>query len=583
MQFSEFCEKLSLLETTESRLKIRDYIYNLFLELNSKERKFATYLLQSRIYPAYENKELNIGQSIITQAIAKTFGHNIKDVEKHHLHSGDLGKTAEHFSRIRTQKSLFTKKMSLEEVYEILKKMVETTGKNSTEIKTKLISSLYNNSNEVETKYITKIILKTLRLNLGIQTIVEACALKVIRDLGFNTHDENMQEYKKIKEVIDLKQSISNDLGLVVATIFNSGFEELKKIKVTLGIPIKSALGEREKSPEAIIDRLGYCIVEGKYDGFRTQVHKKGYEIKMFSRRGEDSTDYFPEFLNILKDIKHDFILDCEAIGYDSETKKFLSFQETIRRKRKYDIKEISEKIPVKLIAFDILYLDEKETLHLPLEDRRKILENIISKIDNENIKMSVAIKTNNPKELKEFFDNCLNQGLEGIMAKDLKKSYVPGSRDFSWIKLKKNYLDGQADSFDLAIIGYFYGKGKNKNMPSSLLCAVYDEESNTYNAIAKVGSGLTEELMKFFKIEFDKLKTTKQENYNSDLKADVYVKPKFVIEIISDEITKSPLYKFTNSFSFRFPRFIRIREDKNSDETTSLKEIEEMYYLQKR
>ena len=259
----------------------------------------------------------------------------------------------------------------------------------------------------------------------------------------------------------------------------------------------------------------------------------------MFSRRGEDSTDYFPEFLNILKDIKHDFILDCEAIGYDSETKKFLSFQETIRRKRKYDIKEISEKIPVKLIAFDILYLDEKETLHLPLEDRRKILENIISKIDNENIKMSVAIKTNNPKELKEFFDNCLNQGLEGIMAKDLKKSYVPGSRDFSWIKLKKNYLDGQADSFDLAIIGYFYGKGKNKNMPSSLLCAVYDEESNTYNAIAKVGSGLTEELMKFFKIEFDKLKTTKQENYNSDLKADVYVKPKFVIEIISDEITK--------------------------------------------
>ena len=157
MQFSEFCEKLSLLETTESRLKI-EIIFITYFELNSKDWKILTYLLQSRIYPAYENKELNIGQSIITQAIAKTFGHNIKDVEKHHLHSGDLGKTAEHFSRIRTQKSLFTKKMSLEEVYEILKKMVETTGKNSTEIKTKLISSLYNNSNEVETKYITKIL-----------------------------------------------------------------------------------------------------------------------------------------------------------------------------------------------------------------------------------------------------------------------------------------------------------------------------------------------------------------------------------------------------------------------------------------
>ena len=334
MQFSEFCEKLSLLETTESRLKIRDYIYDLFLELNSKERKFATYLLQSRIYPAYENKELNIGQSIITQAIAKTFGHNITEIEKHHLHSGDLGKTAEYFSTKRTQRSLFVKKISLDEVYNTLKKLVESTGKNSTEIKINLISSLYNNSNEIETKYITKIILKTLRLNLGIQTIVEACALKVIKDLGFNTHDENMQEYKKIKEIIDLKQSISNDLGLVVATIFNSGFEELNKINITPGIPIKSALGEREKSPEAIIERLGYCIVEGKYDGFRTQIHKKGNKINMFSRRGEESTNYFPEFINIFKNVKHDFILDCEAIGFDSETKKFLSFQETIKRKR---------------------------------------------------------------------------------------------------------------------------------------------------------------------------------------------------------------------------------------------------------
>lgn len=583
MQFSEFCEKLSLLETTESRLKIRDYIYDLFLELNSKERKFATYLLQSRIYPAYENKELNIGQSIITQSIAKTFGHNIKEIEKHHLHSGDLGKTAEYFSAKRTQQSLFAKKISLEEVYEILRKLVESTGKNSTEIKVNLISSLYNNSNEIETKYITKIILKTLRLNLGIQTIVEACALKVIKDLGFNNHDENMQEYKKIKETIDLKQSISNDLGLVVATIFNLGFEELKKIKIVPGIPIKSALGEREKSPEAIIERLGYCIIEGKYDGFRTQIHKKGNKINMFSRRGEESTNYFPEFTNILKNIKHDFILDCEAIGYDSETKKFLSFQETIKRKRKYDIKEISEKIPIKLIAFDLLYFDEKETLDLPLEDRRKLLEKLIAEIKNDNIEISISIKTSDPKELKKFFDSCLKQGLEGIMAKDLKKSYVPGSRDFSWIKLKKNYLDGQADSFDLAIIGYFYGRGKNKTMPSSLLCAIYDEELNTYNAIAKVGSGLTEEMMKFFKTEFDNLKTTKQENYNTNLNADVYVKPKFVIEIISDEITKSPLYKFTNGFSFRFPRFIRIRDDKSFEETTSLKEIEDMYYLQKR
>jgi len=580
MQFDEFSEKLSLMETTESRLKIRDYLFDLYNNLNKNERQFTTYLLQSRIFPAYLNKELNIGQSIIIQAISKSFGQSMNEIEKKHLELGDLGETAECFAEKRKQKSLFSKKITLLEVYDTLKKLVDTTGKNSTESKINLISSLYNNTNPKETKYITKLILKSLRLNLGIQTIIEACALKVIKDLGYKTHDENMQEYKKIKETIDLKQSICNDLGKVVSDIWNFGFKSIDKITIKPGIPIKCALGEREKSPEAIIERLGYCLVEGKYDGFRTQVHK-GEKIQMFSRRGENSTNYFPEFGPLLEKAKHSFILDCEAIGFNSKTKKFLSFQETIKRKRKYDIKEMSEKIPVKLMVFDVLYLDGKETLQLPLKERRKIVEKIVKEINNSNIQTTIAIKTNKSKELKSFFDNCLNLGLEGIMAKDLNRSYVPGSRDFGWIKLKKNYLSGQADSFDVCIVGYFCGQGKNKTMPSSLLCAVYDEDKNTHNVITKVGSGLTEDQMISFKAEFETITTKKPENINTNLEPDMYVEPKFVIEIICDEITKSPLYKFTKGFSFRFPRFIKIREDKSPQDTTTIEEIEEMYYLQ--
>jgi len=581
MQFEDPSQNLSLLETTESRLKIRDYIFDLYNKLDKEERQFATYILQSRIFPAYLNKELNIGQSTIIQAISKSFGLPIKDIEKKHLELGDLGETTEHFANIRMQKSLFSKKISLKEVYDTLKKLVDTTGKSSIDNKINLITSLYNNTNAEEAKYITKIILKSLRLNLGTQTIIEACALKVMKDNNYNTHDENMPEYKKIKEVIDLKQSISNDLGLVVSLIFNSGYDALEQIMVKPGIPIKSALGERERSPEAIINRLGYCMVEGKYDGFRTQLHKFDNKINMYSRRGEDSTNYFPEFVSILQKTNHNFILDCEAIGYDLETNKFLSFQETIKRKRKYDIDKIAEKIPVKLMVFDILYLDGKETLQLPLEERRKLIEKLVYEINNPNVQTTIAIKTDKPKELKSFFDKCLELSLEGIMAKDLKKPYIPGSRDFSWIKLKKNYLEGQADTFDIAIIGYFYGQGKNKSLPSSLLCAVYDEEHNTYNAIAKVGSGLTEEIMNQLKNEFKEIETLKKENYNTDLNADIYIEPKYVIEIICDEITKSPLYKFTKGFSFRFPRFVRIRDDKTSEDTTTIEEIEEMYYLQ--
>jgi len=528
------------------------------------------------------NKELNIGQSTIISAISKSFGLQKKDIEKKHLQLGDLGETAEFFAKKRKQRSIFKKKISLLDVYNTLRKLVETTGKSSVKNKINLIVSLYNNTSPDDAKYITKLILKTLRLNLGTQTIIEACALKVMRDRNYKTYDENLPEYKKIKETIDFKQAINNDLGLIVLKIWKEGFKSLDKIKAKPGVPIKSALGEREKSAEAIIKRLGYCIVEGKYDGFRTQIHKGKNIIKMFSRRGEDSTHYFPEFIPILKNIKHEFILDSEAIGYDTKTKKFLSFQETIRRKRKYNIKEISKKIPVKLMVFDILYLDGKETLLLPLEERRKLLENLLKEINNENIAQTISIKTDKPKELKSFFDKCLRFGLEGIMAKDLKKPYTPGSRDFAWIKLKKNYLFGLADTVDVAIVGYFYGKGKNKNMPSSLLCAIYDENKNVYNVITKVGSGLTEDTMKFFKKEFKDLETKKPENYNTNLKPDRFVKPKFVIEIIVDEISKSPLYKFTKGFSFRFPRVVRIREDKSPEETTSIEEIEELYNLQK-
>lgn len=582
MQFIDFSKHLNKLETTESRLLIRDYIYKLYSNLNKDEIKIATYLLLSRINLAYDNKEMNIGHSLIISAISKSFGIPEIQIKKTHLKNGDLGITAELFAKERKQKFIFSKKLNLTDVYNTLKKISNTTGKNSSSMKIDLISSLYNNSTELETKYITKLILKTLRLNLGIHTIIESLALKIMKDKNYNNYDENMHEYKKIKENIDLKQSINNDLGYIAELIWTKGYDAINEIKIKPGIPIKSALCEREKSSDAIINRLGYCIVEGKYDGFRTQIHKDK-KVEMFSRRSENITNYFPEFLEILNKNKHSFILDSEAIGYDNKKKKFLSFQETIKRKRKYNIKEISKDIPIKLIVFDILYLDNKEIFCLPLKERRKILENLIKEINDENIVLSENIYTDNKNDLQMFFESCLNKNLEGVIAKDLTKPYVPGSRDFSWIKLKKNYLDGVADTLDVCVIGFFFGNGKNKNLPSSLLCAIYDSELNTYNAIAKVGSGLTEEIMKDLKEKFKDLELNEKPlNYNSDLTPNKYLEPKIIIEIIVDEITKSQVYKNTKNLSFRFPRFIRIREDKDSQDTTTLEEIDELYNLQK-
>ena len=580
MLFKEFVKILNKIDPITERTKIREIIKDLYL-IDKQEADIITYLLNSTIFKSYEGIELNVGQNILEEAIAKAYGYTKTQIKKHHLLSGDLGKTAEFFAEKRKQKSLFLKQLDIKEVYNELRNIALEQGKNSTDFKKNILISLLNNSSSLEAKYIVKIILGTLRINIGNQTLIEAIVLYQLELEGNNDYKEVMSLFKKYKELIEQKTAITNDLGFVLKVVLTKGIDKLKELKIKIGIPIKSQLAEREKNAELIIKRLNYCIVEAKYDGFRLQIHHKKDFTKIFSRRGEDLTNMFPEFVNLLKDIKEPFIFDSEALGFNPETKKYLSFQETIKRKRKYNVKETSEKIPVILNVFDVLFY-KKETFSLPLKERRVILEKLIKNINSDLIRTTEAIFTKDPKEVMKFFNHCLNESLEGIIAKDLEKPYLPGKRDFAWIKLKKNYLKGQFDSVDLVIMGYFLGNGKYANKPSSFLCGIYDKEINKFKAVAKVASGLKEKDVDFFNDKFKDIKLSKKpENYETSLKPHFYILPKFIVEVIFDEITKSPLYNDSKGYSLRFPRFVMIRDDKTPFETTNEKELRELYNLQ--
>lgn len=584
MQFKDLCDILSKIEPITSRIEIRDILKEFLKSAESKDVDKIIYLLQSEFFRTYEGIELNIGNNIFEDIIAKAYGFSREDVEKHHLKSGDLGITAEYFANQKKQKALFTHKLTVEEVYLKLREVAKTTGKSSTDVKTKLLSAVLQNADPIEAKYIVKIVLGTLRISLGIQTIIEAVALTELEKQGVTNYKEDMPQFKEIKEKIERKYNINNDLGLIVKTILFEGFSALDKINVVVGIPLKSALAEREKSPEAIIERMGKCIVEGKYDGFRLQVHHKKGFTKIFSRRAEDLTNMFPEFVEILRNVDTDFIFDSEAIGYNKTTGKYLNFQETIKRKRKYDVAETAQSIPIILHIFDVLYYDSKAIMDLPMLERRRLVEMIVQKIGSIHVRATNAIITDNPKDMYTFFKHSVDTGLEGIIAKDLNKQYVPGNRDFAWIKLKKNYMEGQFDSIDLAVVGYFLGKGKYANKPSSLLCAVYDSNANVYKVVAKVASGLTEDLIDYFDDEFKNLVLDKKPaNYLSALEPYHYLKAHFVIEVLYDEITKSPLYRDTGeAFSLRFPRIIQIRDDRSTEETTTEEELKRLFDLQK-
>jgi DNA ligase-1 len=280
------------------------------------------------------------------------------------------------------------------------------------------------------------------------------------------------------------------------------------------------------------------------------------------------------------------FIGEGEAIAFDETTGNFFPFQITMQRKRKYDVVEKSKEYPLKLFLFDVMLDGSENVMSEPFEDRRKRLEKLLK--PGETIALSNAIITDNPIEIENFFHQNVSTGLEGIMCKDLKAPYVAGGRKFAWIKLKRSYQNELQDNIDCTVVGFYKGKGKRTEFGlGGLLVVVYNEDEDRFETIAKIGTGMSEEMLSTLESELSKLKVkSKPKNVESNLEPDVWVNPEVVIEVRADEITQSPTHTCAWSegegLALRFPRLIQIRSDKKGNECTSVKEVKDMFKLQR-
>ncbi|MCX6777647.1 MAG: ATP-dependent DNA ligase, partial [Candidatus Micrarchaeota archaeon] len=394
---------------------------------------------------------------------------------------------------------------------------------------------------------------------------------------------------KSMREELERAYNLCSDLGLVAKTLFtNPG--EIANFKVKLFSPIRPALAERLPTAEEIIKKIGKCSVEAKYDGFRCQVHKKGGQIELFSRKLERTTRMFPEIVEAAKQLKAtDLILEGEALAYSESTGQYYSFQFTIQRKRKHGIDAMAEQFPLRLFAFDLLYADGEDYTRKPYSERRKALAGIVGKKGGV-IQLSDAIITDKAKELENYFNDSVSKGLEGIIAKDLNSPYVAGARKFAWIKLKRSYQGELADTVDVVIVGYYLGKGKRAEFEfGGLLCAVYDSDEDRFKTIARIGSGFSEEQMKNLQELLSKTKTgVRPPRLDSKVTPDFWVEPKFVITVSADEITRSPMHTCGMSgntgYALRFPRMVGdIRTDKSPEDATTVSEILQMFDMQKK
>ncbi len=577
MKYSVLVSYLARLEATSKRNEMVSILSDLFKQANGEEIDKIIYLCQERLVPAFEPLEFGIGESLAGSALAKaTAGdglfaaHSQAEVKRLYKEMGDYGAVAE--SLLPAEGAGLT----VAQVYQQLYSVATASGDGAVAQKTDLLGDLLRQLSAQEARYTLRIPLGKLRLGIGDPTIMDGLSFARSGD-------------KTLRPAIEHAYNVCSDLGYVAKVFWEGGLESLQHLGVQVGKPVRMALAERARSAKEIVDRLGVCSVEGKYDGFRCQVHYDGQKVRIFSRNLEETTDMFPDLADgVKRQIKaKSIIFEGEALAYDPDTDDFLPFQVTVQRKRKHDIGAMQVKLPLRLVAFDLLYLDGRDRTAEPLSARREMLRSVIA--PGEKVQLSESITTGDPEVVNRFFLEKVTHGLEGIMAKRLDAPYQAGARNFNWIKLKRSYQGELSDTVDCVVVGYFRGRGMRAAFGiGALLTAVYDDQNDRFLTVAKIGTGLSEEEWVRMREMLDALATPrKPARVEAIIEPDVWSEPHYVVELRADEITRSPLHTCGRGtgdvgYALRFPRVKGfIREDKRAEDATTEREILEMYAKQ--
>jgi len=578
MLFLKLAEVFEKLGSTTKRLKMFEILSDFFKKISKNEVDEVIYFCQERLLPPFKGIKIDMADKMVEKAIAKSSGKSVSEIAKIYKKLGDLGLAAENILTKKSRTLIKSKAPSIVEVYNTLMKIAQTSGSGSVERKTTMLAGLLNKVSPKEAKYIIRFVLGRLRLGIGDPTIMDSLSKAISGDR------------MKLRKDIERVYNLSSDLAIVARTLFEKGSKGLKGIEeVKIGSPIRMALAERLPNAKDIIKKIGKCAVETKYDGLRLQIHKKDNKIEIFSRNRERMTPMFPDIIaGVKKQIKaNSVVFEGEAVAFNESTGEFFPFQVTMTRKRKYEIEKKVKEAPLVLFTFDILYKNGKDLTQKPYKERRKILEKTIKK--GFTIRKADRIITDKSEDLEKFFEENIERGTEGIIAKRLDAEYQSGARNFNWIKLKRSYRGELTDTIDVVIVGYFKGKGiRTKFGIGALLGCVYNKKQDKFRTIARIGSGLTEKKWQEIRKLLDKIRVNnKPARVDSLIKPDVWINPKYVFTVMADEITKSPMHTAGKTrkepgYALRFPRIQGWIRDKDAEDSTSVKEVEKIFKMQK-
>ncbi|MGA1792653.1 MAG: ATP-dependent DNA ligase [Thermoplasmatota archaeon] len=656
MLYSDLCSFFDRIENLSGRLEMTDQLIELYISTPPENIETVVRLTKGEIRPGYEGVELGVAEKLAVKAIYLVTMISAEEIEEERIRTGDIGSAAEILIGRKRQAALFHEPLTVDRVFSSLTRIASVEGRSSQDLKLKLIAELLHDSSPLEAKYLTRTLCQKMRLGIADMTQIDAFAYLHTEEIdelhrslieagipgmdalieGIGKHlakplaemleskvrlKEAGMEKDRITELLEQVSMVKNlvqknreeivkaynihpDLGHIAVTLARGGMGSIREIGVVPGIPLRAMLGERLPSISDIIEKMGgTAALEYKYDGLRVQAHldDSGDSIHLFSRQLEDITEQFPDVVGSLRKgfRGQNSILEGECVPVDPKNGEMLPFQViSQRRGRKYELDSKIDEIPVVLVLFDCLYLDGKTLIDRPYMERRAAISRALPGV-SEKIEGSVGISLSRMEivsehgEGEDFFNNALDDGCEGVMAKSTSERsvYQAGSRGWLWIKYKKDYRSELEDTLDLVVVGAYHGTGRRGGTFGALLMAAYDEDSDMYRTVCKLGSGFNDQHLEILPGLISDIRTggAPHKKVDSKMPADVYISPYVVLEVKGAEITFSPIHtcawgslKENAGLALRFPRFTgRFREDKAPTDATTVKEIMDLYKAQ--
>ncbi|MBQ8017982.1 MAG: ATP-dependent DNA ligase [Methanobrevibacter sp.] len=548
MKYQELVDVYSALEATTKRLEKTEIIAEYLKTLDSDTIEKVGLLILGVVFPAWSSEEIGIGGKLVERAVAEAVGTTQAAVEDAVRDEGDIGLACIKLYAKKSQMTFFSQPLTIDFVFNSLRKLSQISGSRSTNRKIAIILELLSQASATEAKYLTRTITEELRIGVGDGVVRDAIA----------------QAFNIDKAIVERAQMLTNDFSVVTRTAKEEGEEGLKKLNLTPGTPVKPMLAQLAPPLDEILPEMGEALCDTKYDGIRLQVHRNGDEIKIFTRRLENITHALPEIVELFNEhLPHeDYIVEGEVIA--TRDGKPLPFQNVLHRvRRKHNVEEAMENVPLKVYLFDVMHY-KVPMIDEPLKLRRKTLESIVdTSVDEMNLSTMKYGTADNISEIQDLFEWSINEGHEGIMIKDTNSAYIPGLRGKKMLKYK-----AEPETLDMVVVGGIYGIGKRGDFVGSYLLALRDE-NNEFKTVALVGTGLDDATLEYLTGKMKELEISTKGR-------EIIVEPKIVLEIAFSEIVESPEYE--TGYSLRFPVVKNIRKDKSPMDADTVERLLSMY-----